>query len=105
MLVLAIAVSLVLFGIRIYNQFAFQANEQKIVGNVNQLFQALEGYYYANCRQTLDASSNPQSTGALDPINTDASAIPSAIALSIATDLVTPGFIPSADWHLSIATR
>lgn len=95
MLALAIAVSLVVFGLRVFDQFSFQAKEQKIAANVNQLFQALKGYYDANCRQSLDTNSTAQSSGRLDPLVSDTPSIPPFLTRSIATDLVTPGFLTS----------
>ncbi len=98
-LVLAIAASLMTLGVRVYNQFQFQANEQKIMGNVNQLFLALEGFYFANCRQALDVNSNPQSPGRLDPAVIDGSGIKENIILDVNTDIITPQFIPAANWQ------
>ncbi|HSW93090.1 MAG TPA: type II secretion system protein [Gammaproteobacteria bacterium] len=93
MLVLVIAVSLLLLSVRVYKQFQFQANEKKIAASVNQVFQALSSYYFANCRMALDADSNPQSTGKLDPLVRDASGITRTFVLSLETALVTPGFL------------
>lgn len=93
LLVLAIAASLIVFGIRLYNQFKYQVLEQKIAANVNQLFLGLQNYYYANCRVTLDNDSTHLSSGALDPLVSDDPTIPLTISLSVGTDLVTPGFI------------
>lgn len=92
MLALAIAISLVVFGLRVYYQFSMQAQEQKIGANVNQLFQALKGFYDANCRQSLDSNSTAQSSGKLDPASSGSS-IPQTFPLSIVTDLQTPGFL------------
>lgn len=99
MLALAIAVSLIIFGLRAYDQLQFHAKEQQIANNVNILFQALSGFYYANCRQTLDANSVAQSTGALDPIVTDNPVIPASYPISIQTNLITPDFIHLKQWQ------
>ena len=95
MLVLTIGVAFVLMGIRTYDMFQFQANEQKIAANVNQLFVGLAGFYAANCRQALDVNSNPQSAGALDPnvsnVNT--------VVLSVSGDLIGTNFVSSSSWQ------
>ncbi|HSW70178.1 MAG TPA: type II secretion system protein [Gammaproteobacteria bacterium] len=97
MLVLAIAISLFAFSLKVYEQFKFQADEQKILANVNQLFQGLEGMYYASCRRVLDTDSTIQSNGMLDPIVADSGG--SSKVLSVRKDLITPGFISSASWQ------
>lgn len=93
-LVLVIAASIFAYGLRVYQQFQFQANEQKILANVDQLFQALEGYYYFNCRQAIDQSSQAQTPGKLDPIN----APNTTVVLAINNDLI-PAFIPAAQFR------
>lgn len=90
MLVLALAASLIVFAVKVYKQFQFQANTQKIAATVNQLFQASSGYYFANCRMTLDSDSNRQSTGALDPLVMDVSDF---LVIPIQATLVAEGFI------------
>lgn len=102
MLVLAIAMSMLVLGVKVYDQFQFQANEKKIMANVNQLFQALQGFYYANCRQTLSPTSvpQPQTSGALDPTQTDPLGGPPLAkkVISIQNDLISQGFMP-AGWR------
>ncbi len=99
MLAIAVAVSIFVFGIRLYYQFSFQSKEQQIARNVSQLFQAMSSYYYANCREARNEQSQPQSSGALDPVNSDKSEIPEYIELSVQKDLITPGFLSAAAWH------
>lgn len=100
MLVLTIGITFVTMGIRFYNQFQFQTNEQKIAANVSQLFLALEGFYYANCRQALDINSNPQSSGSLDPAVTDTPSPRSNVILSVTGNLVGTGlFISPSNWQ------
>lgn len=95
MLVMAIMVSIFVLGIRLYSQLAFQQRENQLLASVNQLFKAAQGYYYFNCRQQLDAQSNAQSPGALDPavIGTRGT-----VYLDVDNDLVKPGFI-SSKWQ------
>ncbi len=95
MLVLAIASTMLVMGIKVYSQFQFQANEQKVLANVSRLLLGLEGFYDANCRQALDSDSTPLSEGQLDPIVTDAS----TVVLDINADLLTPGFVSSTEWR------
>jgi len=92
MLVLVLSISLIIFAARLYGQFQFQANSKKLAATINQLFQASAGYYFANCRMTLDSDSNPQSTGALDPLVSDVS---NFLVIPIQTTLVAQGFITS----------
>jgi len=98
-LAITIGVTLMTLGVRFYEQFQFQTNEQKIAANVNQLFLALEGFYYANCRQAKDVNSNAQSPGGLDPGVIDTPAIKDNVFLSVTSDLIGPQFISSASWQ------
>lgn len=99
MLVLAIAASIMTLGVRVYYQFQFQTNEQKIMSTVNQLFLGLEGFYYANCRRALSANNTPQSPGRLDPAVIDTPTTTGNVILDVNTDLITPQFIPAASWQ------
>lgn len=58
MLVLAIAMSLLMLGLRLYNQFQYELKIFKIRHTVDQLFQAMYMYHQANCRK-----------GSLSPVN------------------------------------
>ena len=98
MLVLVIATAFLGFGIRLYYQYQVQLNETKILFNVNQLFQAMSNFYRVNCRQALDTSGIPQSSGSLDPTVTDVGGtLLKIFPLEVGNDLVTPGFI--SGWH------
>ncbi len=92
MLVLAIMASVVVFGLRVFSQFRYQVDEKRIFANVDQLFLAMNNFYRANCRQTLDKNGNSLSPGRLDPKVVDPTGL-GTISLNIQTDLVTPGFL------------
>jgi len=96
MLVLAIAASIILMGMRLIGQFRYQASEQKLAATINQLFQGMNGFYYANCRQVLDQNSVAQSSGNLDPLVADASGFKSIYPLSISN--LIPRIASANDW-------
>lgn len=55
MLALAIASSLALLGLRQYAQFKFSRDAFALKYNVDNLFQGMRNYYYANCAESKDA--------------------------------------------------
>lgn len=61
LLVLAISVAILLFSVRQYQLFVFDRNIQQVRYNVDTIFQAMRGYYGANCTS--------QQTEQLLPIN------------------------------------
>ena len=90
MLALVIATAVFILGIRLFAEYSFRLHESQLEANVEQLFQAMTHYYQANCRRQLDANSNAQSTGSLDPAVIGNQA---TVPLNITTDLQQPGFL------------
>ncbi len=91
MLVLAIASSFIIITIRMYEQYRLQVSQAQLLGNVDQLFQAMTHYYQANCRRQLDISGNIVSAGALDPLVAGSG----PVVLSINSHLLSTGFLNS----------
>jgi type II secretory pathway pseudopilin PulG len=59
LLVLALAGAIMVFGIRQYASFRSDADVQQLQANIDQLFQAMNAFYTANCGGTL-TSGAPQ---------------------------------------------
>jgi Tfp pilus assembly protein PilE len=72
MLALAIVASIVLFGIKNYQQYKLQQEVQQIEYNVDMIFQAMKNFYYVNCPQTklLDPANSPANPYPVDIQNT-----------------------------------
>ncbi len=94
MLVFAIIASMAVFGLRLYSQYRFQLQESQLLANINQLFQAANNFYWANCRLTLDESGASASTGLLDPTMISAN----TYNLSLTNNLILKGFLDSQSW-------
>lgn len=100
MLAFVILTTFIFFGIRLFSQYQFQVNESKVLANVDQLFQAMNNFYRAQCRQALDENGTAQSSGRLDPVVVDASgSVKMTIKLKVQDDLITPGFISQTSWN------
>ena len=93
MLVFAIISVVFITSMRLYSEYSLQMYQRNLMGNVDQLFQAMEKYYQVNCRQRLDINGNPVSAGTLDPAVTAAN----PVVLSVVTDLVDSGLL--TNWH------
>lgn len=90
MLVLAIASSLLIMGIRQYQSFQMQQQFQQVAYNVDLIFQGLSHYYQGQCQTGEDYYSGTiASTGLLDASVSNAT----PLAMDISTQLVTPGYL------------
>jgi len=65
LLVLAIAGTIMVFGIRQYVSFKSDADVQQLQANIDQLFQAMTAFYIANCGGTLTSGPPPTPQGGL----------------------------------------
>jgi type II secretory pathway pseudopilin PulG len=90
MLTLVIGTSILVMGLKMYQQYQLDTNLQQLQYNVRLLSVAMANYYHANC----------QNYGTLDPTSagrpTSAPAIPSLTTpwpINVTTQLVTPGFL------------
>lgn len=77
MLVLVIGMSLIVFSIRQYQAWQRDTDLDRLSYNVDQLFQAMSGFYYANCGLT----------GRLSPTTS------SPVLVNMTNDLITPKFM------------
>jgi type II secretory pathway pseudopilin PulG len=109
LLAIAIAVSLLLLGIRQYEQYRIEASFIEVKKNVDVLFQALGQYYQANCRNLSDeavaipAGRASQTTlGDLAPggaLNVDYSTANTAYPVNIQTALSANHYLPD-NWPM-----
>ena len=79
LLVMAVGVSLIVLGVRLYTVYKRDTNLLELESNIDTLFSAAVGYYHAQCKRG----------GLLDP----AIATGSVKAINITTDLITPGYL------------
>jgi prepilin-type N-terminal cleavage/methylation domain-containing protein len=82
MLALAIAASIVLMGLKQYQQYKLGQEIEQVRYNVNLLFKALGDYYFANCAAAVDG--NPGVTGTLAPSQSPANPFIIAITTQLA---------------------
>lgn len=67
MLVLAIAATVVIMGLRMYQSFKLDQEIQQVKYNVDVIFQGLTNFYRANCIQYAQYKAAGVTTGVLDP--------------------------------------
>lgn len=96
--VLIIAGTFVILALRQYQIYQLDADLRQVKANVDTLFQAMSGYYKANCIQNRDYySGTPLTQGALDP-TVSGSNLPPQIPISITQNLV-PTYL--AQWPVT----
>jgi type II secretory pathway pseudopilin PulG len=94
MLVLAIAASFLMVGLRQYQLLQKDQDAQEVRYNVDRLFQALSHFYRVNCRIPSGGSASSSSYGMLDPSHNPVPTNP--FVVTITSMLSTPGYL--ADW-------
>ncbi len=77
LLVLVLSATLIVFSIRQYQSWNRSKDLDRLTYNINQLFQGMSGFYYANCNLT----------GRLSPTTA------SPVLLDLDSDLVTPRYM------------
>lgn len=88
-LVIVIAASIILLGIRQYYQYRFQTDIYQIQANVTTLFRAMGKYYRAQCYGTID----PNSGQALPGTGLLRTSTTTPLPINITTDLHDNGYL------------
>lgn len=100
MLVLVIGAGILIMTMRQYQSIRHDADVDRVLYNVDLIFQGAANYYQANCRVQIDpVNGQVNGTGTLDPryINSTGSAVAPANPYSVTvSNLVTNGFLDAA---------